>query len=249
MKKMWALACLAGGVLAACGGKNESEQKSVAAAPAAVQTAAAPAAPALPKADVLVPLAQYQKISTEQLAYLYHALSGLPLDYEKIADQVSVDYRTTTDSFKKKDILDALKPRIDTAIAEARNAGRYVYLDFRRGDVSLDHYAAATKSFPIKGLPIEEGEYLALSQSPYRMKFSNGADFKLLSIADEAKAREIESAISNGTRDGVMTYTRYPTNARLYLYAQASESNSFAINFQMTKLVMTTLDGQPFAER
>lgn len=250
MNKTLVLACLAGVALAACGGKGENEQKSAAPGSQIGIQAATPVAPTLSQADASMPMAQYQKISAERLVYLYHALSGLPIDYEKIADQVSVEYRTTTDSFKKKDILEVLKPRIDAAIADAKTTGRYIFLDFPRASVSLGHYAGATKSFPIQGLPVDEGQYLSLQQSPYRMVFTNGSVFKTLPIADEAKAREIESTISSGIKDGIITYTNvYPTNARLYLYAQASESNNFAVDFQMIKLTMTTLDGQPFAER
>lgn len=248
MQKTLILACLAGCALAACGGKNDTKAAVPAVAVTAPVTATVPSA--LPKADAALPVTQYQKVSAEQVVYLYHALSGLPINYDKIAEQVSVEYRSATDNFKKKEIRDALQPRIDAAIAEAKGAGRHVHLDFPRAKVSLGHYDLATKSFPIQGLPVDEGDALSISQSPYRIAFTNSSAFKTLPMADEAKARDIESLISSGTKDGVVTYNNgYPTNARLYLYAQTTESNNFAVNFQVVKLVMTTLDGRPFAEK
>lgn len=81
MKQNLILACLAGAILTACGGKKESEPKvATPASPTAVPaTVAAPVTSALPKADASIPLSQYQKAVPEDMVYLYHALSQLSI--------------------------------------------------------------------------------------------------------------------------------------------------------------------------
>lgn len=249
MKQNLILACLAGAILTACGGKNETEPKaatpaSPAATPAAV---AAPVTSALPKADTSIPLAQYQKASPEDMVYLYHALTGLPQDYDKIAQQISMEYRSTTDGFKKKDILAALTPRIDAAIAEIKKSGRYVYLDTI---LELGHYDMTKKAFPVPNMPTADGGRISMSQSPYQMVLTNGGDYTVLPFADEAKAREVEAVIAKGVWVGNHFFREsYPTMSRLYLFAQAADSNNQAVKFQVVKVEMKTPEGQAFAER
>lgn len=250
MKYTIVAACLIGIALSGCGKQADKESTSATKSEAAASSSAAPAKMnSARQADLSVPLERYQKITDEQLVYLYHALSGLPLDYAKIADKVSVEYRSTTDAFKKKEILDALRPRIGAAILEAASGGRYVYFDFPN-PVTVKHYDLSVKSFPLGGLPFTDGQYLMIGPSSYGMAFANGDAFKALPIADEAKAREIESLVSSGMQAGVVTYRdSYPTKARIYLYAHDIDQNNFVVNFQVTKLALTSVDGRPFAEK
>lgn len=249
MTKNLILACLAGVILTACGSKNEPE--SISAAPvspaAAPATVTAPVTLALPKADTSIPLSQYQKAVPEDMVYLYHALSGLPLDYDKIAQQISMEYRSTTDGFKKKDILAALTPKIDAAIAEVKKSGRYVYLDTI---LELGHYDMAKKAFPVSNMPTADGGRISMSQSPYQMVLTNGGDYTVLPFTDEAKAREVEAIIAKGIWIGNHFFREsYPTMSRLYLFAQVADSNNQAVKFQVVKVEMKTPEGQAFAER
>lgn len=247
-KASFLLACVASSVLIACGSKDNTSSSPSSNKPAPVATAAQPGAP-LPSASSSVALEQHQKLSPEGLIYLYHALSGLPIDYEKIAGQASAEFRSTTDTFKKKEILEALKPQINAGIANAKSSGRYLYLDFQPGQVSLGHYDLGMKSFPIKNLPTDEGSYLSLTTSPYRLVFTNGSSYKALPMSDEAKAREVEAAIAHGIKVGYTSYSDvFPTTSRVYLFAQASDSNQQAVKFQIVKLVIKTTSDQPFAE-
>lgn len=116
------VSAIAAFTIAACGNKDAEQSQSQASlqpsgfniAQGAGVGVSTPAAPTLPIAEAATPLSTYVNVDSGiQLAYLYYAVSGLPTDYEKLAEISSQDYRSTTDSFKKKDILDTLKPQID----------------------------------------------------------------------------------------------------------------------------------------
>lgn len=241
MKQMMTLAaCVAAVVLTACGSKEEAGVK--AAVPATAPVASVQPS-TLPKADSSVPLAQYQAWSSERLTDLSYALSSSPVNYEKAAWDLSAEYRVTSDAFKKKDLLEALKPQIDAKLAEVRNSGRYLYVDFKPGTVSLGHYNLETKSFPIWGLDA------AL------MHFTNGSDFKALPMPDQSRAREVEAVIAKGVGYDVSPQEKmlatpgsFPTISRLYVFAQGIVPEGGPIQFQIVKLVMKATSDQPFAE-
>lgn len=148
------------------------------------QTAAAP------KADKSVPLDQYKEIkSGKELMFTYLATTTMPIDYEKIAEEVSSDYRYSNDEFKKRDILNALKPSIDAEISKAREL-RYRYIDI--GD-QIEKYNFDSKSFPMSAFS-SASAYRYFSDSPrYTLAFSNMDAYRNLPVPDESVARNIES--------------------------------------------------------
>lgn len=243
MKQMMTLAaCVAAVVLAACGSKEEAGVKAAVPVGAAPVASVQPSA-ALPKADPAVPLEQHLAWSSERLTDLYYALSSSPVNYEKAAWDLSAEYRATSDAFKKKDLLEALKPQIDAKLAEVRNSGRYLYVDLKPGDISLGHYSFEKKAFPISGLSL--GSY----------RLSNADAFKELPVSDENKAREVEAIIAKGVEYSISPSEkmlavsgRFPTTSRLYVFAQGMGTDGGPIQFQIVKLVMKTTDSQPFAE-
>lgn len=243
MKKMMLAACLAVVALTACGSKEEAAVKAAAEkVPQPISTSAQPRA-ALPSADRSVPLEQYQARTRDLSDWLYFALSAQPIDYEKVAWVMSGEYRAASDAFKKKDLMDALKPQIDAKLAEVRKSGRYLYVDFAPGTVSLGHYDLPTKSFPISGLDAAS------------MRLTNGNAFQALPMLDENKAREVEAAISKGvaynisdSEGSLAVPGRFPTIARLYVFAQGVGPDGGALQYQIVKLVMKTVSGEKFEE-
>jgi hypothetical protein len=193
-------------------------------------------ASALPTADGDKALTDYQPVNSGvQLAYLYYALSGLPVDYEKLAGIASQDYRSTTDSFKKADILAALKPQIDQQINSFRT-NRYVKVHMSGAAIGIGHYDLAAKSFPVNGLPLAENGFLTFNDSAqYHLAVTNGSGFNKLKIEDQAKAKEMESLVTKGLPNyyGV---GQYPTPADLYLFAQGVDQNSGIVKFQIVEV-------------
>lgn len=241
MKKIALVFCvLAGSVLLGCGKKEESAPQAAMPSPAATVQAAN----ALPIADPSVSLDSYQRLTTEHLVYLRHALSSEPVNYEQIAWQVSPEFRSSTDAFKKKDLLEALKPQVDAKLADAKKSWRYLYVDFKPGDVFLGHYDLDKKSFPIYGI------------GSSNIFLTNGDAYKHLPMPDESRAREVEAAIAKGVAYEINPNEqmlpvpgRFPTTSRLYVFAQEAGPDGGPLRFQIVKLVMKTTDGQALAEK
>ena len=72
-----------------------------------------------PAADKSVPLESYVEMSSgKQAMFAYLAVDSMPLNYEKVAGQLSQDYRSQSDEFKKRDMLAAMKPAIDAEVED-----------------------------------------------------------------------------------------------------------------------------------
>lgn len=145
---------------------------------------------ALPKADKNTPLENYVELNSgNQIMFAYLGLMNTPPDYKEIADQYSKDYGRTQDEFKKNDLLNALKPRIDAEIAKAKTS-RYLKLSLNN---PVDKYDFEKKAFPLNKSLWESGSFRFFSDnSTYKLSFSNGEAFRFLSTANDEDARKIE---------------------------------------------------------
>jgi hypothetical protein len=185
---------------------------------------------ALPKANADTPLDQYIKITSgNQLMFMYYGLSNMPIDYEKIAQAYSREYNSTNDAFKQKDILNALKPRVDSEIAKVKDM-RYFIVDY---DANLASYDFNSKAFPINN-PIGDGSVgYYYDNQRYQYAFTNGDGFKMLQVADEAKARQIES------------FSKKYQHMKLiiYAFAQDADPSNMAIQAQIVKIKLLDPSG------
>jgi hypothetical protein len=130
----------------------------------------------------------------------------------------SEDYRRASDEFKKQDILNALKPKIDQEIAVAKNAR---YLKMTWNGFRLNKY-----DFPAKGFPqdsLGNNSNLGWDNYGYRLAFTNGDNFKLFKIEDESKARLIEEKRSKHEQFDLV----------VYVYAQDADLNNKYIKTQV----------------
>lgn len=181
-------------------------------------------ASALPKPDPNVPLSQYIQLkSGNQVMFMYYAISNLPVDYDKIASRYSADYNQTSDVFKKQQILDAIKPRINEEIAAAKQ-NRYFYII---DDANLDHYDFNLKGFPVNS-PITDPDAYGYfyDNSDYHYTFTNGDKYKLLKVADTDKAKMIESIVSQHGH----------LKLKVYAFAQDADLNSKTVKAQIVKV-------------
>jgi hypothetical protein len=208
---------------------KESDKPSLSAALSADGQKSAVTA-SLPKAKADTPLDQYVSLSSgNQLMFMYYGLSNTPVDHEKIAQSYSQEYRSTNDAFKQKDILNALTPRIDSEIAKAKDL-RY----FRTADeASLGSYDFSAKAFHINN-SIGDGTYGYFNDNTnYKYSFTNGQSFSMLKVADEAKARQIESLIG-----------KYPKmKIEFYSYTQDIDPNSLTVKCQIVKIRLLDATG------
>ncbi len=235
------IASLALATLAACGDDAAPPKAAeTPTAPATIINSAANLAEAAearrivaqPKPDLSVPLAQYETLqSGNQLMFQYYARSGLPLDHATVAKHVSSEYARTNDTFRQRDLLNALKPRIDASLAQAA-ANPYLRLDIGN-ETLLSAYDFTRKGFSLRAL--EGGSYRYFhDNSTFRLSFSNTHHLELLPVADEALAREIETLRA-----------KYASmSLQVYAFAHDSDTSSQAVKALITHLVLTDNQGR-----
>jgi hypothetical protein len=188
----------------------------------------------LPKADPQTPDSRYVKITSgNQLMFLYYGLSGIPADYEAVANAYSDDYRHSSDAFRKQDIMNAIKPRIDDGIMQAKSQ-RYFTYEIGRPD--LQHYDFASKSFAMNNMADGYTWYMN-DNSGYRLAFTNADAFHKLAVSDEALARKIEGAVG-----------KYPSpSLTVYGFAQEADLNEKLVKAQIVKVVLRDTQGNALA--
>jgi hypothetical protein len=235
------LAITAAFALSACGNKdaetasagNVSDIAKVDEKPVVAKSADAE----LPKGDKAKPMDQYTELNSgAQLSQAYYAFSGLPVPYEKLAEQTSVDYRQTQDSFKKQDILKALQPQLEQDIAALKKSP-YLML---RTNIQLKNFDMQRKAFPVEGF--SPNSYISYNDSDSVLTFSNTDAFQAFPQADEAKARELEAMVSQNP------HAQWPTRAYLYVQDAKDINGRRTVRAQLLKLVVETPDGKPLFE-
>lgn len=147
-----------------------------------------------PKADKNIPLERYQALdSGAQVMFSYLAISGMPVIYEDVASAISEDYRRQSDEFKKRDILTAIKPRIDEEIAKAKS-NRYYTASII---IFLEKYNFEGKYFPVINFEDPHTHWYFSDLANYSYSFHNLSKIARISTPDENLARTIESIRSS----------------------------------------------------
>jgi hypothetical protein len=219
--------------LTACSDKAGQENSSNDTAPTLAdamsdQGKAQAAANALPQGDKSTPDNAYSEITSgEQIAFIYYGLAKMPVDYAKVAE-IYPDYRYTNDEFKKQDLLNALKPKIDQEIAKGKATQ---YYKIKWDNFSLEQYDFNAKGFPQN--QISPGTSFGWSETNYRITFSNSDEFKLLKVEDEAKARVIAEKRSKYQSMHLIAYG----------YAQEADLTDHTVKLQIQKVVLTDKNG------
>ena len=192
----------------------------------------------LQKGDSSTPLTSYRKIdSGNQVMFLYLGLLNLPIDYEKVVESYSNEYRRTNDSFKKKDILTALQPKIDQEISQAK-AARYLLLESKDSSL-LERYDFNKKSFAVKEFADNDRYTYYYDNNQYTLAKTNATQFSTLSVPDEAKARVIEGYLSK--------YTALRTET--YVYAQDADPSNSRVKLEIMKFRLLSPTGEVLAEQ
>ena len=198
-----------------------------AAAPAAapVDTAAN-----LPKADRNVPEDKYVHLdSGYQVATLFYALSGMPPDYEALARAASQEYRSTNDEFRKRDLIEALKPQINQQIALYRDPQRRYFTATISQGLQLGHYDFKTSAFPFQQDLSQNSYHYFNDANGYTFSFTNGTGFEQVPVTDEGRAKEIESLV-----------THYQLGGEVggYVCAQGADTAHNRVEMQIVRMVL-----------
>lgn len=206
--------------------------------PAAVEQAAKQAkAASLPQPDVATPDSAYVEITkTNQLMFLDAAFSGLPPDYDKMAQAYSSEYRGTSDTFKKHDLLAALQPKLDAGIADAK---AHPYITWTDDSPGISHYDFNQHTFSVGTVLFQQGGYLVFDDWRYRLAVTNGQAFQQLRVADEAKARTIEALVG-----------QQAMHLRIYAFVQSTDgSGTPTVQALITKVQLLDRHNQVLFEQ
>lgn len=189
----------------------------------------------LPEPDMKKPLESYPELqSGQQIMFLYVAASKLPPDFARLAEAYSSEYRNTYDTFRKNDLLNAIKPQLEQKIKDAA-ALPYVWMQ-------VNHAGLGAYDFERKGFPVDEfepgNERYFHDDSSYRIAWANGDQVRFLSVPDEAAAREIES----------LRHIAQGVQMRIYFFAQSADLNQRIVQAYVTRVRLTDRDGRVLAE-
>ncbi|UJM85501.1 DUF4852 domain-containing protein [Rhodanobacter denitrificans] len=212
--------------------------------PAAVQQAAKTAS--LPQPDLATPDSAYVEISKgSQLLFLYAAFSGLPANYDKMAESYSIDYYLTSDAFKKHDLLKTLQPSLDAGVADAK---AHRYITYTDDSPEIGHYDFANHTFAVGETLFQQGQGIRFSDSivhdgsMYELSngislvMTNGEAFQQLHVTDQAKARAIEATLGQ-------------LHMRIFAFIQSTGDNGYTtVQAVVTKVQLLDLHGQVLLE-
>ncbi len=231
-------------VLTACGkdtGNTDATPDADGAAPAGLLGEAAgkakveSAAAALPKPDASKSISEYPQLeSGNQIMFHYVAASKLPPDYAKLAEPYSKEYRNTSDTFRKNDLLEAIKPQLDQQIAQTA-ANPYGWM--KVSDANLGAYDFDRKGFPVGEFASSTSRYFN-DNYDYKIGWSNYNQVAFAPVKDEAAARQIE-AMRTGYSD--------TPQLKVYFFAQSADLSEQKINALVTHVQIVDRSGRVLA--
>lgn len=230
------IACLAG-----CGDKTPSDTRAqddlsnATSAKTRAETQQAAVLANLPKANRDTPLEDFIEYNSgNQLMFAYLGLTPVPIDYPEVMRRYSPDYARQSDEFKKNDLLTALKPKLDSEVAEAKSQ-RYIKLVI---DAPIDKYDFEKKGFPVSGAIWEPTSYRYFyDNADYKIGFTNGQRFRYLKLASEDDARKIEEQRSKYV----------PLQMVVYCYLQDADMSNKTIKAEIIKVALIDKKGDVLA--
>lgn len=224
-------------LLAACGntgpsGPTRAQGDAGVAAPGPEPDSGAPASAAagLPQPDWNRPLTGYAELQGgQQLMFLYVAASHLPPDLPKLAESYSSEYRNTNDSFRRNDLLQAIRPQLEQEIARAQ-AAPYAWMDV--GGFNLSPYDFQRKGFAVGEFDHDGNRYF-YDNSRYQLSWANRDQMQFMPVADEAKARELETLRAQSQ-----------LQAKVYFFAQGADLNRQTVQGVVTRVQVSDRNGR-----
>lgn len=149
-------------------------------------------------------------------------------DYASIAESISKNYRNTSDSFAKQDIVQQLKPSVDQKIAEFKGK-KYFSIDPERiGSDKLSAYNFETKSFKNTSLTKYWRFWDSNLGNIPEVYWMNDAKFENVRVDDYETAKRMESLRVAGK-----------LKETLYMYVNNADMRTRSLYAYLTKIVYT----------
>jgi hypothetical protein len=191
-------------------------------------------------------LSNYQEIRTyTELMFLYYSTSLEAPNYATMANVFSKEYRSEVNTFRRAELLEKLKPRLDAGIC-AVDRSQYFTVRMPADATLFSHYDLPAKAFhvpvirfPCSNVFVKQPDFCRAdpgSTGFYDLQFTNDDDFSLFPIADERVARQIEDLVSK----------KVPPRLQIYAVTQTTgENHTSLITVQVVKsriMAMSLLD-------
>jgi len=185
----------------------------------------------LPQAESNVPDAQFVELkSGDQIGALFYALSNTPPNYEQLAMAASQEYRSTSDAFRRRDLMQALQPQIDQQILAYKDPRNCYFAAKINNGLPLGHYDFKTSSFPFTQ-DLSPSTYRYFNDaSNWTYAFTNGGGFQRFPLSDEQKAKDIEELITKGLA--------WQGDAVAYMFAQGADKANNRVLMQIVSMVL-----------
>lgn len=232
--------------LPGCSKPEEAAAPKAASSAPAVDGAAAPvaapkepipekaAAPTVPLADRSTPLSAYEKLdSGRKLLFAYLAVGTLPVDYEKVAGVIAPGL-SYADEFKKRDLIQSLRPGIDAEIEQAKGI-RYYYMEMSG---VLDRYDFDSKSFRFMVFAGGSPSIYFPGTAEYRIVFTNVEQYRRFTVTDEATARQIEKLRAESS---------YLTS-KVYFFVSGEQLGTKVVNAEVVRIELLDRKGNVLLE-
>jgi len=164
------------------------------------------------------------------------ALSGIPPDYSAIAEHYSAEYARTRDSFRRRDLLQAIQPRIKADLERAQE-NPYVLWRQQGSDV-IGHYDFNAAGFPVRVGLFKPRRYSYYPDNRrYRLSIVNGPDYKFVPVSDEVLAQEIEGQL------GKQKFT-----VEAYLFLRSTDIRQETVQGELMRVRLLDDDDQVLAD-
>lgn len=192
------------------------------------------AASAVPLADRSKPLSTYEKLdSGRKLMFAYLAVGTLPVEYEKVAGLISPGL-SYADEFKKRDLIQSLRPGIDAEIEQAKGI-RYYYMDMSG---ILDRYDFDSKSFRFMAFASDNPSIYFPTTGNYSMVFTNAEQYRRFTVTDEGKARQIETLRAEASN----------MKSKVYFFTTGEQLGEKIVNAEIVKVQLLDPKGNLLVE-
>ncbi len=136
------------------------------------------------------------QITLQTAPIIYETKAELPTPLERIASQISQDYRNLDDEFSKHEYLERLKPVIEKRIAEAEKVTEFRVVV----GSDLDEYDFTRKAFPTGISP-----QTFIPMGDYAVQFTNPEAAAFVPVPLE-QAKKLSTALKS-SRSCSITYT------------------------------------------
>lgn len=189
-----AAALIVAAALNGCGNKESEATEQV--APTAFKPKAAAAVSSSKGPNWATPLDKYQSLNEDGVvALLYAALKGDPINYRELSTWMSDAYVNVEDAFKKHEIEESLKPKIDQRIQNFKNS-RYVFFE---EPLTLNEYDFRIKGFALsQNLAGVKARMILFWRRGDRIALTNNRADAFLSVPNIERAKEIDQLRKTG---------------------------------------------------